>query len=252
MKRAFWGLGVAAALAGSAGAFASPVTLEVNQWQGTMPYQWVRQTHTSKYFSTGVEYAGLVGGTVGNGSHYVWLCDELNQNVMLGEAYQYTQYKPTDFESAPLQTGRPVGAGTALTSEQKALVEGIFRTLGVGEANAFTSPYAQDLIGVSMANSADLGTKVTKDEAAAAQLLIWEVTHEAFDPAHPLAGANLTDGYLRWANNDGSPLPKSVVDAFDGLKNEVGSAAVPEPGAIALGLAGLGMMLGRRRRARQR
>ncbi|MBK7403337.1 MAG: hypothetical protein IPJ41_01565 [Phycisphaerales bacterium] len=115
------------------------------------------------------------------------------------------------------------------------------------------------------ANGAQLDLNGSNDFAAAFQLAVWEVVND-YDWHAGRASLNLSEGWFRAANLDGSALSGTVLSSVESLFDSVGSgssyaglvalrsptaqdqlAVVPSPGA-ATALAGAALALIARRR----
>jgi hypothetical protein len=196
---------------------ATTVSLVVDQWQGSFPYQWVEQTQTSPGFSPGQEYAGFFSGLVTNESgvsvRYVFACTQMNTNINVGQTYSYTEYSPGEFLSTPYGSN-----GTSLSIEEKQEIAGMYtRAFGIGPATGFTSPDAQNLIGwVSDSAIQAILQSTPPDKAAQAQIWTWEVAQDTTKVVDFSAGS------LQWTWQNGTPVHNDFLSF----------SSVPEPRTV--------------------
>ena len=239
-------------------AFATPVNviLTLDQWQSPYPYRWVTQTQKDGFFTAADEYCGFFSGlvTVGDASsqRYVFFCTEMNQNINIGQMYtSFTMYSPNEYLDTPFCTGRPAAGGDLLDTEQKAYDRGVFRYLGIQDVAGFVSTEAQDLTGFLVTDATlAIMNKITSEQAALAQMSIWEMTHEQFDPAHPTAGIDLHAGLVQWEWQGGTAFETAVQTDF--VKTVSGGLANnPEPGIVGvLSCGGISLLSLRNRKRR--
>jgi hypothetical protein len=191
---------------------------------------------------------------------YLFFCTQMNQNIYIGQSYTFDMYSPDDYLQTPFRTGRPAGAGELIETAQKKYIQGVFKSLGIDDVSGFVDPTAQDLSGFPLTDAARLtifgdGTAahpgISNEQAAMAQMSIWEMTHEIFDPAHPTASLDLHAGLVQWTWDGNIAFSNDTVAQFDqtvkGAENYV-----PEPGLIAFAISTTGMLAVRNRAPRAR
>lgn len=250
------------ALTASLNATPVQVSVTIDQWQSPLPYRWVQQTQSNSYFTAGKEYDGLVSGTVvanGVSQRYLFFCTQMNQNIYIGQTYTtFQMYSPDEYLQTPFRTGRPAGGGSVIEVQQKQYIQGVFKNLGINQISGFVDAGAQDLSGFPLTPETQLavyGDKtsahpgISNDQAALAQMSIWEMTHEVFDPAHPTASIDLHAGLIQWAWDGNVAFTQSDLTKFDQTVQKAESY-VPEPGIVAFAAA-MTTTLAVRRRAPQ-
>jgi hypothetical protein len=198
MKTRFAAAFIAASSMASA---ATTISLVVDQWQGSFPYQWVEQTQASPGFTPGQEYAGFFSGLVTDGSgastRYVFACTQVNTNITVGQTYQFAEYTPAEYLSTPFESN-----GTPLTTGEKQEIAGMYaRVFGLGPPTGFTSPTAQSLIGwQSNATVQAILDSTPPDKAAEGQIWTWEVAQDTTKVVDFSAGS------LQWTWQNGAPV----------------------------------------------
>jgi hypothetical protein len=182
---------------------------EIEPWP---PGGFATLTAMDSAFTSGPTYAGVFFGTV-DGASAAFFCAELNDpiDVYYGEEIDLAV---NVLQAAPLHDGIPVvyppAPNTPLSAKQKCLLAGVYDYFGVANPNGYTANTdSQDLTGTSSAGVGGTATMagLTDLQATAAQLVMWEIIHEAntgttaFDPLTPLTNAiSLTSGKLQWSN----------------------------------------------------
>ena len=229
------------------------------------------------------KYAGVFYGKVG-GADAAFFCAELNHAVVYYDPLHPDVYDPllhpngTTFplsvnvlEEAPLHDGNPVGsptpAPTPLSERQLCLLEGVYAYLKVYNPDGYTTNTGtQDLTGTSTSGVGGIATMagLTDLKAVAAQLVMWEIIHEAdtgttpFLLSDPLMqnAVSLTKGKLRWqdfSDGAGTPFPdqSAVVTEFNNIANYAYNTytCVPEVTSPVALIAG-GLVFVRRREPR--
>lgn len=272
----------ALAVAGLAAPWAeagTPVTFTVddlgpNPWitsNPSLPASMVKLHSTSPDFTDGeVVYAGVFSGQVEDTDlRYNVFCTSLNRNIQIGQRYSMELY--SSLLVSPISTGIPRDGGTGgaqITADQKkaldALMTHCLKLTTVG--GLISSDHtAQDLIASASANSNQLHTYdastnpagMTNEEAAAAQMLIWEIVHEPWQGtnwAEHEAGVSLDQGILQWLDaNTGLPFAVNspIRTDFEELKKcAFAYAAVPEATALLLSFVAACPLIMSRPRAR--
>ncbi len=241
----------------------NPETI-VSPWTTYPPGGFATLTTTDPSFSSGTKYAGVFFGTV-DGAKAAFFCAELNHAVVYGSSFPLAV---NVLEEAPLHDGSPVGsppAPTPLSPRQLCLLEGVYAYLGVFDPNGYTATSgSQDLTGTSSVAGIDAmdGPGLTDLRATAAQLVMWEIIHEAntgttaFDPLTPLTNAiSLDYGKLKWSNFKppvGAPFGSvAFVNEFNNIANYAYNTytCVPEVTSPVALIAG-GLLFLRRREPR--
>lgn len=217
-------------------------------------------------------------GKVG-GADAAFFCAELNHPVVYYNPAHPDVYDPvlhpdgTTFplavnvlEEAPLHNGaKPTS--TPLSPKQLCLLEGVYAYLNVYNPDGYTATTgSQDLTGTSSGGAGGIATMAGLGDlkAVAAQLVMWEIIHEAntgttpFLLSDPLLqnAVSLTNGKLRWqsfADGAGNAFPdqSAVVTEFNNIANYAYNTwtCVPEitsPVALIFG----GLVFVRRREPR--
>jgi len=176
-------------------------------------------------------YAGVFYGTVG-GDAAAFFCAELNHPIVTGVALDLAV---NVLEEAPLHDGSPVAAPTPLSPRQLCLLEGVYAYLKVYNPNGYTANTgSQDLTGTSTGGVGGVATMalLTDLEATAAQLVMWEIIHEAnTGTARFTIGAtdnaiSLTGGKLQWKDFQSAGGPAFDQTAFANEFNTIANYAV--------------------------
>ena len=210
-------------------------------------------------------YAGVFSGTVdyddlGSGVPVdaIFFCAELNHPLPV-PSYDIP-FTTTTIPLAEFHDGSNPGSdtGVALTAQQKCLLVGVYKALGITTAEGFTTNGGvQDLSGTSDSVQSLLLLKpaLSNEEAAAAQLVMWEIIHDFafFSPSNP--ASMLTNGKLTWfsgydIDDNLVALDAAVVTEFNSITSSAYSfCAVPEVTSPVALIAG-GLLFLRRREPR--
>jgi hypothetical protein len=211
----------------------NPETI-VTPWTTYPPGGFATLTTTSP-FTSGTKYAGVFFGTV-DGAKAAFFCAELNHPVYYGVSHPLNV---NVLEEAPIHDGNPVGsptpAPTPLSERQLCLLEGVYAYLKVYNPDGYTTNTGtQDLTGTSTAGVGGIATMagLTDITATAAQLVMWEIIHEAGTGTAPFTGVptdaiSLTGGKLQWSNFKGAALGNTFdVGLFNTEFNNIANYAV--------------------------
>jgi len=206
----------------------------IEQWQSPYPYLTVSYTSTLpglQSSATGV-YAGVFGAIDNNtGQHYDILCNELNASLPAGPTCTAEIYN--SFAIMPMLDGYQGN----VSGDQKELLTGLFAETGALAQSVVSIDVlgGQYLGGITRdsANDPSVLMNLTDEQAAAYQMLAWELIQEPFDPSNPLANIGLTGGGLQFYQADGTPFSQDFIDLYNNIANtaliDSGLLSPPEP-----------------------
>lgn len=178
-----------------------------------LPNMTVKSISSNSSFNTTGLYAGVFSGKDSStNERYYCFCIEQNQSIGYNS---YTMSVWHSLISAPIQDGKPQGAGQPITIQQKLMIQGIFHCLGVDTVRAMTSSSAQDL-SIALGTQGATLKNLTNEQAAAAQIAIWEIVHETWTGPESIS---LTGGLISWQVRVSGTyqLPTSFINTFNSL-----------------------------------
>lgn len=234
-------------------------------------------------------YAGVFGGYHGgingvtppvNDDAHRWdvFCTELNHNIGYG-LHKVDVWNT--FMNQPIVTGDPRdGSGTPhdelppITYDQKFMIEGIMEhCLGLPAPRGLDpysgGSYEQSLFAYDYDLTGRSPRKLSNEQAAATQILIWEIVHENWDYASHNASEydpnwlrtqaptviGLNSGWLRWSNISGNDAAGHDISFYFNAEKDCVLRyyfqSIPEATTLLMGaMAVWPFLISRRRQAR--